>query len=333
MKKVFYLIAIVISLSACEKALFKKDKASNNARTNFEYLWNEVDKKYSYFELKNVNWDSIKTVYGAQISESTSEYQLFEILANMMNELKDDHTNLISPFNISRYDVALNSDANFRLRTIEEFYIPNAQISGSFLHDFLEDEEIGYIRYSSFMNSVSSNSLDYILSRYKNTKGLILDLRENGGGSIINVPALLERFAPERKLVGYFKTRNGENHTDFSENSDFYIGSHDGIKYTKPVMVLIDRGSYSATTMFALATKAFANITLIGDSTGGGGGLPNGGQLPNGWIYRFSISQLLDLNGNNFAEKGVSADINVSFEWTDLTKDEIIERAIIEIMN
>ena len=66
-------------------------------------------------------------------------------------------------------------------------------------------------------------------------------------------------------------------------------------------------------------------------TTGGGGGMPNGGQLPNGWTYRFSISQLLDLDGNNYAEDGVPPDILVSFDWTDLTKDEIIERAIQEI--
>jgi C-terminal processing protease CtpA/Prc len=61
--------------------------------------------------------------------------------------------------------------------------------------------------------------------------------------------------------------------------------------------------------------------------------LPNGGQLPNGWIYRFSISQLLDLDGKSFAEDGVPADIEAAFDWTDLTTDEIIEKAILEILN
>lgn len=63
-------------------------------------------------------------------------------------------------------------------------------------------------------------------------------------------------------------------------------------------MVLIDRYSYSASTFFSVITKAFDQIKLVGDYTGGGGGIPNGGQLPNGWFYRFSVSQLLDLNGN-----------------------------------
>lgn len=331
MKRIVVIMLFAIIFSSCEKVLFKKDLASTNPFDNFDYLWNEVDKKYSYFELKNINWDEIRTTYRARISNDMSEEALFQVLADMLNELRDDHTNLGSPFNVSRYNLPLREKNNFNRRTIEEFYIPNYVITGSFIHDFLQNEEIGYIRYSSFMNAIDGASLDYILSRYKFTKGLILDLRENGGGSIFNVPLLLERFSTKRTLAAYSITRNGAKRNDFSKREPFYIGKHNGITYTKPVMVLIDRGSYSATTFFALLTKVFPNIVLVGDTTGGGGGLPNGGQLPNGWVYRFSVSQLLDLNGNNYAEDGVPADITASFDWTDLTKDEIIEKAIEEL--
>ena len=332
MKKLIVLLAILL-LSSCEKVLFKKDLGSTNALENFDYLWNEVDKKYSYFELKNINWDQIKNTYRPLLSENSSELELFDVLASMLNELRDDHTNLITPFNISQYNVALAGAKNYRKRTIEEFYIPNAWMTGPFVHDFLSNKEVGYIRYGSFMSGFSNAQMDLILERYKDTKGLILDLRENGGGSIFNIPALLGRFAESKTLAGYTITRNGPKHDDFGEQEKFYITASDGVKYLKPVIVLIDRGSYSATTSFALATKAFPNVILMGDATGGGGGLPNGGQLPNGWTYRFSISQLLDLNGDNYAEDGVPADIGAAFDWSDLTKDEILEKAIDEIVN
>ena len=197
----------------------------------------------------------------------------------------------------------------------------------------MSNEKVGYIRYASFMNEFTDAQMDLVLERYKNTEGIILDLRENGGGNIFNVPKLLGRFVQSKTLVGFSITRNGPKHSDFGDRENFYITPNDGIKYLKPVIVLIDKGSFSATTFFALATKAFPNITLMGDATGGGGGLPNGGQMLNGWTYRFSISQLLDLNGNNYAEEGVPADINVSFDWSDLTKDEILDKAIDEIIN
>jgi C-terminal processing protease CtpA/Prc len=331
MKNIIVLALVVLFLPACEALFFEPDLGSRDPFANFDYLWEEVDRKYSYFALKDIDWNQIRETYRAQLSASSTEEELFSVLAAMLNELRDDHTNLISPFNISRYNVALRGPANFRQRTLEEFYLPDLWLTGPFAHGFLSNNEVGYVRYGSFSNDFSDEQLDLVLNRYRNTRGLILDLRENGGGSIFIVPRILGRFTQTRRLVGFSITRNGPNHTDFSGRENFFITPYDGDKFLKPVMVLIDRGSYSATTFFALAAKAFPNLTLIGDTTGGGGGLPNGGQLPNGWTYRFSISQLLDTNGNNFAEDGVPPDIEASFNWDDLTKDEIVERAILEI--
>jgi hypothetical protein len=81
----------------------------------------------------------------------------------------------------------------------------------------------------------------------------------------------------------------------------------------------------------ALATKAIPNMILMGDTTGGGLGLPNGGLLPNGWTYRFSVSQVLTLDKSPAYEGGVPADIPVLFNWNDWTKDAIIERALLEL--
>lgn len=105
----------------------------------------------------------------------------------------------------------------------------------------------------------------------------------------------------------------------------------DGPRYLKKVVVLTDRGTYSAGSFTALGTKAIPNMVLIGDTTGGGLGMPNGGQLPNGWTYRFSITQSLTLDKKPDYENGVPADIPVSFDWSDLTKDEILEAAIAEL--
>lgn len=289
-----------------------------------------MDKKYSYFGLKELDWDEMKAKYEARLSAGMSEEALFKVLAEMLNELKDDHSNLIAPFNISRYDVALQHKPNFHQRTIQDL-LPNIRITGGFRHELLPGTKVAYVRYGSFMNEVTDADLNHILSRYQDTEGLILDLRDNGGGNIANIARILERFAPKRTRVAYMITRNGKGRNDFSAPTNFYINRHNGITYDKPVMVLIDRGSYSATTFFALATKALPNVTLVGDTTGGGGGLPNGGQLPNGWTYRFSITQVLDLKMQNYAEQGVPPDIYAEFDWSDLSRDEIIERAVQEL--
>jgi len=335
MKHLIICLMATLIFTSCEKLLFDEDGASTDPYVNFDYLWEQVDKKYSYFDTKHINWDSIRIVYRAKLSPEMSEDTMFKVMGNMLNELRDDHTNLISPFNVSMYMIDLKHPQNFDIRIVREHYLnQDWMYTGSFPHGFLtgHDNQIGYIRYESFMSTVDDKALNYILTRYKDTKGLILDLRANGGGQMSNIPMILERFVNEKILVLYNMTRNGKLHNDFGKQEPFYILSSDEVKYTKPVMVLVDRGSYSATTFFALATKALDNITLVGDTTGGGGGMPNGGQLPNGWTYRFSITKSLDLNGNDYAEDGVPADIYVLMDLTDRTHDAVIERAVQEIL-
>ena len=81
--RIFLKISIILFAlvnTRCERLLISKNKASNSPHKNFEYLWSELDKKYSYFELKKINWDSIKTIYNSRIDEDLNEYELFEIL-------------------------------------------------------------------------------------------------------------------------------------------------------------------------------------------------------------------------------------------------------------
>lgn len=330
--KITTLFIILISLTSCEKIFFEKDIASTSPQENFDYLWNQCNEKYSYFEVKNINWNTVKSNYESKIYNGMSEDSLFKVLGGMISELKDDHTNLVSNFNISSFGVNKLGQDNFDWRIIEDYYLPNNYYtSGPFNHDFISNGEIGYIRFPAFTGTVDNINLDFMLNRYKNTKGLILDLRENGGGAVTDVFNLLSRFVDSRTLVNYSRIKTGKGHNDFSTPSPVYVSPYNGIRYTKKVAVLIDRGTYSAGSFTSLATKALPNIVLIGDTTGGGLGLPNGGQLPNGWTYRFSITQALTLDKNPGYEQGVPSDIQVLFDWSNLTKDEIIDRAIVEL--
>ena len=323
----------LLLLSSCEMVLFEEDFASSNPHENFEYLWNECNEKYAYFDLKEVDWDAIKIAYASKIYQGMSEDSLFNVLGSMLNELKDDHANLISNFNTSFYGVEYEAQDNFNWRLIVENYITqDYYLTGPIAHNFIANNEIGYIRLSTFTKPIKFEHLDFILDRYKNTKGLILDLRENGGGAISNVFQILSRFVETETLVYYSRIKAGVQHNDFTEATEAYAQPHDGNRYTKNVMILTDRGTYSSGSLLAIATKALPNVTLLGDTTGGGLGIPNGGQLPNGWIYRFSITQTLTLDKKPDYENGVPPDISIQFDWNDLEKDEIMERAINELL-
>jgi len=330
--KYSFIFLVLFSFTSCEKILFEEELASIDPFVNFNYLWEECDKKYAYFEVKNIDWDAVKEEYSAKLYKGMTQDSLFNVLGGMLTELRDDHTNLFSEFNVSSFGVSYLGQDNFDWRIIVENYITQDHYrTGPFRHNFLDNKEIGYVRFPAFTGEINGINLDFILNRYIDTKGLIIDLRENGGGAVADVFNLLSRFVSSETLVNFSRIKNGPGHDDFSQPLPVILKPSSRLIYTKKVAVLTDRGTYSAGSFTSLATKAIPNMVLIGDTTGGGLGLPNGGQLPNGWQYRFSITQALTLDKSPDFENGVPPDIRVLIDWSDLTKDEILERAISEL--
>src|SRR5690606_13737488 len=102
-----------------------------------------------------------------------------------------------------------------------------------------------------------------------------------------------------------------------------------GLRFGGKVIVLSNRACYSAASFFAQMMKTLPNVQLLGDDTGGGGGAPSSGELPNGWQYRLSVTQTVNLNGEHL-EKGVPVDIAVHLDPHDVrrNKDTLIETAL-----
>jgi len=345
-KKLIFLYLISFFLIGCEKAFFEDEYDEEDPFESFDYLWEQVDRRYSYFKVKNINWEQKRNVYRSQLYHGMSQDSLFNVLGGLMTELRDDHANLRSTFNVSAYRVLFDGPDNYDQRIVEDNYIGrDYYVSGPFIHNWISNGEIGYVRFGAFTGAVDNVNLNFVLSRYRNAKGLILDLRENGGGSVNDMYGILARLIDQNTVVFKSRIRDGEAHDDFSDLENAIVEPYDGPRFTqKPVMILVDRGTYSAGSFTALASISLLNVKLVGDTTGGGLGLPNGGYLPNGWFYRFSITQaftnqqafLLEsgqeelVNAQNY-ENGVPPDIRVLLDRTDLSLDEVIERAIQEI--
>ncbi len=339
MKPNTFIAILLIStvLSSCEKVFLGKD-IENSPRNNFNYLWEKVATGYSFFDVKEVNWDSVYYHYSPLITDELTQEQLFDHLAEMLNILRDGHVNLYSPFKTSRFDVSMLGPVNIDFRVIRENYLhEDFVITGPFSHGFLENNEVGYIRYPSFSNSVTHQHLDYILNRYKDTRGLIFDIRQNGGGHIENIFKILSRFVDQKTIVYYSRIKTayyGVTDSTFSEPVPVFVSPSSEIRYLNPVVLLTDRGTYSAASFLTVSCFALPNFTIIGDTTGGGLGMPNGGQLPNGWTYRFSVTKTLCVDGNNY-ENGVPPDmyLTLSPDHNVTGIDNILEKAIEVILN
>ena len=137
---------------------------------------------------------------------------LFKLMAQMLSELKDGHVNLISSHDVSRYwSWKDDYPTNFEYSIIENYLSNDYSTASSMKYKILEDN-VGYIYYGSFSNDISNSGLSQILNRMSICKGVILDFRDNGGGSLTNVDRIASRFFNERTLVGFISHKVGAGH-------------------------------------------------------------------------------------------------------------------------
>ncbi len=331
LSKILPLLMVIILLS-CEK-IFMEPDASRDPETVFEDIWTFADRHYSFFEYKDVDWDEVYSRYRGKVHSGLNPVQFFDICADMLYELKDGHVNLLSSFDRSRYwEWYLDSPENFYYSIIERHYYQDRQRYIGPL-EYLDLGQLIYVYYGSFANTISEGNLDLLINNLSLKKGLILDIRNNGGGNIDNARRLASRFTEQKVKVGTNWVKSGPGHEDFI-TEDIFIEPHDGPRFDGKVVVLTNRRSYSASTYFTQYIRELSNVTLVGDTTGGGGGLPAFRDLPNGWLLRVSSSRFYAPDGLNI-EGGIPPDFQIDIDEEEAfanEEDPIIEKAIELIM-
>ena len=319
----------LLMLSLLCSACIDEDEQVDTPQGNFEALWKIMDEKYCFFDYKQVDWDAIHAKYRPLITADMSDEGLFEVLGNMLAELKDGHVNLFSTHNTARYwDWYLDYPRNYNEEIIERHYLGrDYRIAGGLKYTILSDN-IGYLLYESFATGVGESNLDEALVYLAACNGLIIDVRNNGGGNLTYSSRMAARFTNEKVLTGYIQHKTGPGHSDFSTPEPIYLEPSDRVRWQKPVAVLVNRHSYSATNDFINSMSILPQVTLIGDKSGGGSGLPFSSELPNGWGVRFSASPHLNAQKEQI-EFGIDPDIRVDMSDDDAGRnlDTIIETA------
>jgi len=252
---------------------------------------------------------------------------LFAVLGEMLAEVQDGHVNLVASHNVARYwkwfeDYPDNFDSKIQKNYLGTDY----GIAGGLKYKLL-DNNIGYIYYGSFSSGIGEGNINQVLDRFALCDGIILDVRDNGGGLMSNSDRLASHFFNQKTLVGYMRHKTGKGHDDFSKPYEIYVEPTNGVKYQKKVVILTNRRCYSAANDFVNAMRYAPNATIVGDKTGGGSGLPFSSELPNGWSIRFSASPIMDADMNQL-EFGIDPDIKIDMTEADMDKgiDTLIEK-------
>lgn len=332
-KNILYiLILTIIALPGLTISCRDSQEFTDNPRGNFEALWTIIDQRYCFFDDKKIDWNEIYALYLPKIKDNMTDEELFDVLADMLAELQDGHVNLTSSFNMARYWAWFEDwPSNYNEETVEKYYLrrPDYKIAGGMKYRILDQSNIGYIYYGNFSSGIGESNLDYILAEFSVCKGIIIDVRNNGGGMLTNVNRIAARFTDRDLITGYIRHKTGPGHDQFS---DFYpmkleTAPPNRIHFRKPVVVLTNRRCYSATNDFVSVMKMLPEVKIVGDRTGGGGGLPVSSELPNGWSVRFSASPVYNAEKEHI-EFGIDPDIPASIGDDSQRVDGIIERGI-----
>lgn len=316
--------------TACEELAFEPQPESTNVQV-YEEFWRVFNDKYAMFEAKGVNWQNVYATTRPWVDNTISEDSLFSVLATMTLALRDAHTTLFSPASGVQavFDLQEGFPENLDEELISTTYLQgNEKSLGGFTYTMLPGN-IGYIIFRDFESVITDEELDLILTEFEDTKGIILDVRGNTGGDPFGAGKLASRFTNQEVYAGFERFKTGPGATDFAD-SPFSLEPTTGVSYTKPVIVLTNRLCYSATTTLLYLMDPMPNVTFVGGRTGGGSGSVADGQLINGWYYALSVSEFIDARGRHL-DDGVDPDILVDLDPMVADRDEIIERAILEL--
>ena len=326
--KTVSLLLCLLALTSCVDEVEHDDTPQGN----FEALWKIIDEHYCFFDYKQheygLDWQKVYNIYKVRANDMISEQQLFEVLTDMLSELRDGHVNLFTTFDYGRYwkwheDYPTNFSDTLQRRYLGTDY----RIAGGMKYRILDDN-IGYIHYGSFSSGIGESSLNDIIEYFLFCNGLIIDIRGNGGGDLTNAERLAARFCNEKTLVGYTQHKTGPGHSDFSPMEPRYLEPSSNVRWQKGVCVLTNRQVFSAANEFVSYMKALPTAKIVGDHTGGGAGMPFSASLPNGWVVRFSAVPTYNAQRQS-AEFGMDPDYKVQLTRADFERgeDTIIEFA------
>ena len=319
---------ILMSLVSCE-TLFPDRTAPTTAEV-FDELWNAVDLKYVCFSNRDVDWDAVYTKYRGRIRDDASEKELFSVLSQMLEELKDRHISL--SMDGEKWSGYYQEDPAINVVDVivSQYLGKDKKESGGLHYNIIHNGMVGYVMYASFEERISDEHVNEMLDFFRECQGLILDLRGNSGGSSENLMTLLKYLPIETELYQTFIRHNNIRDDLVQQGVMLKPSTKDKSKmWQKPFIVLTDNNSFSASSIFAICIKGCEKMSVVGVKTAGGTCFPDIFELSNGWLYRIPTIKIITRAGIDF-EDGVLPDFELYLDIemaVEEKKDNIIESA------
>ena len=291
-------ILLIFILTFCLTANSQTIKKLSRPEKDFKKFWTTFKDNYAFFQLKGINWDETYKKYKPQINRNTKETELVKIFGEMVEPLKDGHITISKgekilykgkkpsffkqEFKGIEKDLWKTSFETLQKNGFSEIKGIGPIVKGENLYYVSQNSELGFIRISRCFGNLESifddkkeiedtklmlTLFDSIINSFAKTKGIIIDIRANGGGH--GGEELASRFAIKKIITHYKAIRLKGDYENITELKPIYITPNIGVKYSNPIAILINDKTASSAEDFTISLYKQKNITTIGTNTSG----------------------------------------------------------------
>ncbi|MFQ6199200.1 S41 family peptidase [Streptomyces sp. NPDC000405] len=315
---------------------------AKNPRAVFDTFWQTYKENYPFFAMKGIDWQATRNHYRPQITNRTTDDELFTILTKMIEPLHDGHTYVTrgdcgakpdncfgghradTPFPSAELIKKIDASITAQVGAVHQWGQGHGK--GKIAIADLPDGT-GYLRLTGFVNYTDDHTfeadaaeldraLDAVFTdrRVRSLRGLVLDLRFNGGGSDRLGLRVAERLT-DRPYTAYLKQArdDAEDPARFTPAEPVRVLPHHGPVYTGPVALLTGRLTISAgeTTTQALMGRA-PGVVRIGQNTNGSFSDVLERRLPNDWRFGLPNEVFRDAGtGRSYDGDGIAPHVRV----------------------
>ncbi len=299
------------------------------AAAAFDQLWAAFDKDYAMFVLRpEVDWDALKAQYRPLALTSQSTYEFAGVCADLLKPLRDLHVALtVSGAYVPVYNRPRPYNAN---PDAYPLLLGGLNSPSSSIQWAVTSDHIGFIVIYNWTDTSLPAQLDAALDNMRDTRGLIVDVRLNGGGSEPLAQQVAARFLDRQVTYAYSQYRNGSLHTDLTAKSPRTLGPRGPFRYDRPVIVLIGQRCMSSNESFIAMMTCAPQVVTMGDRTAGSSGNPETVQLP--LTMTVNVPLWIDYlpDGTPLDEKGIVPQVPfaASPEAFEGQRDDLLSAAV-----
>ncbi len=336
------------NLSRWKKRYLNKIKDTEDAKIAINSMLQSLDDPYSKFldeeEFSEQNTHINSRIYGigVNIASESGKVIIINVVKgtpadfaglkplDMILKINNQETNGKSLFQVANYikDPKYDSVSMEILRGNKKLtkQIKKTEIKIKTVKSDIIDKQIGYIKISSFISSDTPVEFIDAINKVKNTDALILDLRGNTGGLFQNAVFVADIFLDDKNIVSVLG-RNGKRSLYKTHKKNYF--------YDKPMVVLVDFESASASEIVSGALKDNKRAIIVGTRTFGKGLVQKIFELPNQTGLNLTIARYLTPNETDINKKGISPDylVQITKEDQETNNDRQLNFAIKTLHN